>query len=164
MPGHPLGRVGCRGPVCQDPGPCCCVVMGRLVRSPPGVLTLRLLVLLTACSGSFRWGSGSWGSSSSSASNSSRAVSSTGAMSSGGSSAVSCSGDTCSVRLGGDGARAHVLGAVISFRGITDGRATLRVGGRDVVLTRGAEVTTGSLRLACTDVTQSTVSLTATRS
>ncbi len=138
--------------------------MGRLVRSPTVALTPGLLVLLTACSGSFQGSSGSWGSTWSSASNSSRAVSSAGATSSGGSTVVSCSGGTCSVTLGGDGARAHVLGTTIAFRDITDGRATLRVGSRDVTLTRGGEVTTASLRLVCTDVRRDTVSLTATRS
>ncbi|MGY1725781.1 hypothetical protein ACI79J_02290 [Geodermatophilus sp. SYSU D01062] len=76
---------------------------------------------------------------------------------------MSCSGARCSVTLGGDGARAHVLGTTIAFRGITAGRATLRVGGKDVTLVRGGEVTAGTLRLTCTDVVRDTVSLTAVR-
>ncbi|WP_106276117.1 hypothetical protein [Geodermatophilus tzadiensis] len=76
---------------------------------------------------------------------------------------MSCSGSTCSVTLGGAGARAHVLASTIAFGAITDGRATLRVGGRDVTLARGDEVTTDSLRLVCTDVTRDTVALTVER-
>jgi hypothetical protein len=135
--------------------------MGRLVRSLAAVLTPGLLVLVTACSGSFSssWGSGSAGSNWSAVSSSSRVVSSTAVAGSGRLSAVSCSGSTCSVTLGGAGARAHVLGSTIAFGAITDGRATLRVGGGDVMLARGDEVTTDSLRLVCTDVTRDTVAL-----
>ncbi len=73
---------------------------------------------------------------------------------------VSCSGVTCTVTLGGSGARAHVLGATISFESIHEGRATLRVGDRTVSCTQGDTVLAGPLRLTCTAVAPDTVTLT----
>ena len=74
---------------------------------------------------------------------------------------VSCSGDTCTVTLGGNGSRVHVLGVTISFESINDGRATLRVGDRTVSCIQGQSVTAGSLRLTCSTVTEDRVTFTA---
>jgi hypothetical protein len=61
------------------------------------------------------------------------------------------------VVLAGDGSHVDVLGATISFHGVQGGRAALRVGGQDVSCTQGQSVSSGSLRLACTAVTGSSV-------
>ncbi len=133
--------------------------MGRVTSLAGPLASTLVLLLMTACTAAPQ--STSW----SFAGATSRVEpSSTAAVGSGAVSAVSCSGATCSVTLGGDGARAHVLGTTIAFRGIAGDRANLRVADRDITLAPSNEVTVGSLRLACTAVTRDTVSLTATRS
>lgn len=74
---------------------------------------------------------------------------------------VACSGSSCSVTLGGD-SRVHVLGTTISFEGVRDRRATLRVGDQAVTCTEGQSVSAGRFRLSCTSVTADTVTFTAT--
>jgi hypothetical protein len=61
------------------------------------------------------------------------------------------------VVLAGDGSKVDVLGATIRFRGVQDGRASLRVGGQDVSCRQGENVSSGSLRLECTAVTDNRV-------
>jgi hypothetical protein len=75
---------------------------------------------------------------------------------------VSCSGASCSVTLGGT-SRLTVLGTTFSLSGIQDGRATLDVGGRSVSCAQGESVSAGGVTLACTAVTEDSVSFTATR-
>jgi hypothetical protein len=75
-------------------------------------------------------------------------------------SAASCSGTSCSVVLAGDGSEVEVLDSRISFHGVRDGRAALRVGAQDVSCTHGQSVSSGSLRLECTAVTGSSVEFT----
>jgi hypothetical protein len=65
---------------------------------------------------------------------------------------VSCTGSRCSVKLVGEGSRAKVFDTTISFRGVKDGRATLRVGDKEVSCAPGEEVSSGRLRLKCTAV------------
>ncbi len=158
----------------------------------PAVLAgVLLLVLLTACSGS-PGGSGGAGASGSAgtpgspgASGSSGAPGSAGASgspgapgspgagasaaatatASGGSSSVSrvsCSGNTCSVTLAGGGSTATVLGTTISFLGVRDGRARLRVGEEDVSCAPGQRVSSGVLTIECTAVGDDGVDLTVT--
>ena len=62
--------------------------------------------------------------------------------------------------LAGDGSQVDVLGATISFHGVQDGRAALRVGEQDVSCTQGQSVSSGSLRLDCTIVTDNRVEFT----
>ncbi|WP_448639885.1 hypothetical protein [Geodermatophilus sp. URMC 63] len=76
---------------------------------------------------------------------------------------VSCSGDSCTVTLGGSGARAHVLGTTIDFVSIDGDRAVLRVGDQDVTCTAGQSTTVGALALACTEVAGDRVVFTVTR-
>src|SRR3712207_9379537 len=63
---------------------------------------------------------------------------------------ASGSGNSCSVTLGGSGARAHVLGTTFGLAAIDGDRATLRVDGRDVTCDLGRSVSVGELRLTCT--------------
>jgi hypothetical protein len=74
---------------------------------------------------------------------------------------VSCSGERCSVTLGGD-ATVQVLGATISILRIEGDRATLHVDGQEVSFSPGGTASAGAVRLACTEVTAGTVSLTVT--
>ena len=74
---------------------------------------------------------------------------------------VSCTGSKCSVKLAGDGSKAKVFGTAITFRGVQDGRATLRVGNRDVSCAPGQTVSSGGLRLKCTAVGDDSVEFTA---
>jgi hypothetical protein len=64
------------------------------------------------------------------------------------------------VVLAGDGSKVDVLGATIRFQGVQDGRAALRVGVQDVYCRQGQNVSTGSLRLECTAVTDDRVEFT----
>ena len=74
---------------------------------------------------------------------------------------VSCSGNSCTVTLSGNGASAKVLGSTIGFAGVTNGRATVSVAGHSVSCTQGQSVSAGPLKLACTTVTDNSVTLTA---
>ncbi|MGY1738988.1 hypothetical protein [Geodermatophilus sp. SYSU D00684] len=76
---------------------------------------------------------------------------------------VSCSGDSCSVTLGGSGARAHVLGTTIRIIDVDGDRATLRVGDQDLPCTAGRTTSAGGLRLTCTEVADGRVAITVTR-
>ena len=62
--------------------------------------------------------------------------------------------------LAGGGSQVAVLGTTISFHGVQDGRATLRVGEQDVSCTQGQSVLSGSLRLDCAIVTDNRVEFT----
>src|SRR3954462_12358769 len=128
--------------------------MTHTTRAGAGVLFGGALVaLLTACS--FSWTSRGSGSSSAWSGSSS-------AGTAGGPATVSiasCSGGSCSVTLGGAGAQVQVLGTSISFGGIRDGRATVRIRGRDVSLTQGQTVSVDRLVLRCTSVTRDTVTM-----
>ncbi len=77
------------------------------------------------------------------------------------SSAVDCSGRECSVTLTGDGAEADVLGTSIVLGTVQDGRATFRIGDRDVSCGQGESVSAGPLTLACSTITDDEVTLTA---
>ena len=77
-----------------------------------------------------------------------------------GSSAVTiviCSGTACSLTLAGEGSSVQVFDTGISFVGIRDGRATVRVAGQDVSCVQGQTLTAGALTLTCTSVTSDTV-------
>ena len=74
---------------------------------------------------------------------------------------VDCSGNTCSVTLSGDGAEADVLGTSVVLGGVENGRATVRVGDRDVSCGQGESVSAGPLTLACSTVTEDTVTMSA---
>lgn len=74
---------------------------------------------------------------------------------------VDCSGSTCSVTLSGDGTEADVLGTSVVLGGVENGRATVRVGDRDVSCGQGESVSAGPLTLACSTVTEDTVTMTA---
>ena len=90
-------------------------------------------------------------------------ASAAGRSGSGSGSLVSCSGNSCSVTLGGSGARAHVLGTTFGLAAIDGDRATLRVDGRDVTCDLGRSVPVGALRLTCTAATDDTVTFTVVR-
>ena len=74
---------------------------------------------------------------------------------------VDCTGTSCSLTLTGDGAQADVLGTQVSLGTVQDGRATVRVGDREVSCSQGESVSAGPLTLECTTVTADTVTLTA---
>jgi hypothetical protein len=74
---------------------------------------------------------------------------------------VSCSGTSCSVTLAGAGSKATVFAQAISFLGVEDGRARLRVGEENVVCAPGQRVSSGLLNLACTAVGADRVEFTA---
>jgi hypothetical protein len=138
---------------------------GMTRRAGASVLTGgTLLVLLMACSVSWTFrGSGSSSASSGSSAGSASAMTSTSstgvAAASAAVSVASCSGNTCTVTLAGKGSRVQVLGTSISFGGIRDGRATVRVGNRDVSLAQGRTVSVERLVLRCTGVTRDAVTM-----
>jgi hypothetical protein len=74
---------------------------------------------------------------------------------------VSCSGSTCSVTLSGEGAEAEILGTSLSFGGTADGRASLSVGSTSVSCAQGESVSAGPLSLECTEVSEDSVTLSA---
>ncbi len=74
---------------------------------------------------------------------------------------VDCAVNSCSLTLSGDGARADVLGTPVTLGTVQDGRATVRVGDREVSCSQGESVAAGPLTLECTTVTPDTVTLTA---
>jgi hypothetical protein len=74
---------------------------------------------------------------------------------------VDCSGNSCSVTLSGEGAEADILGTQVVLGGVENGQATLRVGDRDLSCGQGESVSAGPLTLACSTVTEDTVTLTA---
>ena len=74
---------------------------------------------------------------------------------------VDCSGNSCSVTLYGDGAEADILGTQVVLGTVENGRATLRVGDRDLSCGQGESVSAGPLTLACSTVTEDAVTLTA---
>ncbi|MGY1609554.1 hypothetical protein [Geodermatophilus sp. SYSU D00700] len=63
--------------------------------------------------------------------------------------------------LAGNGSRATVFDTAISFLGVRDGRADLRVGEEDVSLAPGQSVSSGPLDLECRAVGADSVDLTA---
>lgn len=63
--------------------------------------------------------------------------------------------------LAGGGSRATVFGTAISFLGVQDGRAGLRVGGQEVSCAPGQTVSSGPLDLECTAVGADSVEFTA---
>ncbi|HYH24942.1 MAG TPA: hypothetical protein VD834_06315 [Blastococcus sp.] len=77
---------------------------------------------------------------------------------------VSCSGGSCTATLSGDGAEAQILGNTLTFGGVQDGRASLRVGGASVSCGEGESVTAGPLSIACSSVTDDSVEVTASLS
>ncbi|SHN56092.1 hypothetical protein SAMN05660350_00647 [Geodermatophilus obscurus] len=74
---------------------------------------------------------------------------------------VDCTGTSCSLTLTGDGAQADVLGTQVSLGTVQDGRATVRVGDREVSCSSGESVSAGPLTLECTTVTADAITLTA---
>jgi len=74
---------------------------------------------------------------------------------------VSCSGTTCTVTLKGDGASADLLGTTLAFGGVENGRATLRAGDTEVSCAQGQSVSAGPLSLKCSEVTDDSVTLSA---
>ncbi|MEX5720916.1 hypothetical protein [Geodermatophilus maliterrae] len=63
--------------------------------------------------------------------------------------------------LAGSGSTATVFGTTISFGGVQDGRAGLRVGEQDVSCAPGQTVSSGPLDLECTAVGADSVDFTA---
>ncbi|MDP9429319.1 MAG: hypothetical protein M3Q47_10800 [Actinomycetota bacterium] len=120
-----------------------------------------LLVLLAACSNPTQTTTSSDAMNFSYASSSAAASSTHSPPGSNSISIVSCSGDECSVTLGGTGSTVGIFGTTISFVGIQDGRATIRVGDQDVSCTEGQAVAAGPLTLRCTRVGGGTVEFTA---
>ena len=78
-----------------------------------------------------------------------------------GTAGVDCTGTSCSLTLTGDGAQADVLGTQVSLGTVQDGRATVRVGDREVSCSQGERVSAGPLTLECTTVAADAVTLTA---
>ncbi|MGY1740797.1 MULTISPECIES: hypothetical protein [unclassified Blastococcus] len=77
----------------------------------------------------------------------------------------SCDTDSCTVKLSGDGAEVDLpIGPTISLGGVSDGRASISVGGASVSCAEGESVSAGGLSLECTSVTDDQVELTATLS
>lgn len=74
---------------------------------------------------------------------------------------VDCSGTSCSVTLTGGGAEADILGTAVVLETVADGRATVRVGDREVSCSEGESVSAGPLTLACETVDQDAVTMTA---
>lgn len=93
----------------------------------------------------------------SSSSGSSGSTGASGASGAGATSNVDCSGSSCSVTLSGN-SEVTVLGATIKLGKIEDGRATFGVGGADVSCSQGETVSAGPLKLACSEVTEDSVS------
>ena len=75
---------------------------------------------------------------------------------------VDCSGTSCTVTLTGGGAEADILGTAVVLETVADGRATVRVGDREVSCSEGESVSAGPLTLACETVDQDAVTMTAT--
>jgi hypothetical protein len=65
------------------------------------------------------------------------------------------------VTLSGDGAKADILGSTLALGAVENGRATLRVGDKSVSCAQGESVEAGPLSLACSEVNDSSVKLTA---
>jgi hypothetical protein len=74
---------------------------------------------------------------------------------------VDCSGNTCAVTLSGDGAEAEILGTSVVLGSVENGRATFRVGDRELSCGQGESVSAGPLTLECSTVTEDTVTMTA---
>lgn len=88
---------------------------------------------------------------------------STGATGTGGGTdaGVDCSGSSCSVTLSGDGAQAEVLGTPIVLGAVEDGRASIRIGDKELACSQGESVSAGPVTVACTTVTEDSVTMTA---
>jgi hypothetical protein len=74
---------------------------------------------------------------------------------------VSCSGTRCTVTLKGGGASADLLNTTLAFSGVENGRATVRVGDKEVSCGQGESTSAGPLTLECTEVTEDSVTLSA---
>jgi hypothetical protein len=74
---------------------------------------------------------------------------------------VNCSGTSCSVTLSGAGAQADILGTPIALSAVENGRASIRVGDRELACSQGESVSAGPLTVECTTVAQDAVTLTA---
>jgi hypothetical protein len=72
---------------------------------------------------------------------------------------LGCRG-SCHVTLVGHGAGASFRGTRVSLQGVADGRADLRVGGRDVTCAAGEAVSVPPLRFTCTAVAGDAVMMT----
>jgi len=72
---------------------------------------------------------------------------------------VDCSGSSCSVTVD-TGEDVDVLGTQLSLQSVADGQATLAVGDRTVSCAQGDEVSAGPLSLACTTISDDSVTLT----
>lgn len=74
----------------------------------------------------------------------------------------SCDTDSCTVTLSGDGAEVDLpIGPTISLGSVSDGRASISVGGASVSCAEGEQVSVGGLSLECTSVSDDEVRLTA---
>jgi hypothetical protein len=74
---------------------------------------------------------------------------------------VSCTTNSCTATLSSDSAEAEFLGQKVTFGGITDGRASLSVGGASVSCAEGESVGAGPLQVECTSVTADAVEISA---
>lgn len=74
-------------------------------------------------------------------------------------SGVDCSGTSCTLTLTHSNAQASVLGATVALSSLSNGQATVTVGGHSVSCTQGQTVSAGPLHLECSTVTADEVVL-----
>jgi hypothetical protein len=74
---------------------------------------------------------------------------------------VSCENDSCTVTLA-TGGEAEILGNTLAFTGTEGGTATVTVGDAETSCAEGESVSAGPLSLECTDVSDESLTLTAT--
>jgi hypothetical protein len=71
-----------------------------------------------------------------------------------------CSATSCRLTLAA-GQEAEVLGTTLSFTGSEDGTATVRAGDRSLTCREGEDVSAGPVTLRCTEISDDSVTLTA---
>ena len=74
---------------------------------------------------------------------------------------VDCAATSCELTLQ-SGQQAEVLGTTIDFTSASGGEATIRVGGNEATCGEGEAVSAGPLSLECSDISDGSVTLTAT--
>ena len=74
---------------------------------------------------------------------------------------VNCSGTSCSITLSGNGAEADILGTTVALGAVENGRATVRVGDRELACNQGETISAGPLTVECTTVSEDAVTMTA---
>jgi hypothetical protein len=74
---------------------------------------------------------------------------------------VNCSGTSCSITLSGNGAEADILGTTVALGAVENGRATVRIGDRELACNQGERISAGPLTVECTTVSEDAVTMTA---